>query len=160
MTFFAVGCVLGFLGYRIRRGWVWFAGVILLIALIAITILNIWILIRHEAFYSGHHNWNYFLDHWRIFLSAAPELDSAIFARFIFGSSLGFGFAYVTDTRDWGGVPRTAPIASEARHAYMSVGLAILVLALIAPHLDHWLSQLGGLKTSFVEVQLNNISSP
>jgi hypothetical protein len=42
---------------------------------------------------------------------------------------------------------------------WLSLAGAILVLAIIAPHVDDWLSRLAGLKTSVIEIQLTSLSS-
>jgi len=91
--------------------------------------------------------------------ATVPIIDFGAVARVILGSVLGLGLAYATDTRDYGGIPRTALIAGEARNAYLSIGLVILLLAVVAPHVDDWLSHAGGLKAGILEIQLSNVAS-
>jgi hypothetical protein len=76
-------------------------------------------------------------------------------ARIIFGGALGFGVGYVSDAQMHG-----APLlVDRGRSTYMSIGLALVILAIAAPHLDRWLARLAGFKTAIVEVQLTNIST-
>src|SRR5262245_33549462 len=78
-------------------------------------------------------------------------------ARFILGVVLGFGFAYaIEEDRRARGQPAGRGIRPNT---YMMVGLALIVLAGIAPHLDHWLSRVSGFKSSIIEIQLTSIST-
>ena len=129
MAWFAVACVLGFFIYRREtRRWFVIIGVVLLLGIIVATEFTIFKLLETEA-YSRE------IDHWTfmalVFRSLFPDFDSGIITRTIFGAVLGFGLAYSLDERDYGGVPRRSPLTGESRHTYMSLGLAVLLLALV-----------------------------
>src|SRR6202022_552084 len=47
-------------------------------------------------------------------------------------------------------------LAGDGKHAYLLIGLAIILLALAAPYLDNWLSRVSSVKTSVVELQLTS----
>ena len=71
--------------------------------------------------------------------------DDGSIIRFLIGSILGA----------WGG----AAFEDSAARRHPTYAAALVLLAIAAPHLDQWLSHLAGLKTSFVEIQLTNIST-
>jgi hypothetical protein len=136
---FAIACVLGILLYGIWRislsasSWTRagiIAGTIIALAALAFVFTKI------HSF-----SWDY---------SA-----QGMVARIIFGAVLGFGVGYVSDAQ-----MHSAPLlVGPGRSTYMSIGLALVILAIVAPHLDRWLSRLAGVKTAIVEVQLTNIST-
>jgi hypothetical protein len=118
MGWFAIACVLGFLLYeawRILPGTARRAATSVALATAIIIALS-WV--------------------------AAKQLFSefvtdGIVARLLFGGVLGFGFAYVIAEN------RRAPsLTSRQRGMYFSIALALIVLAMAAPHLDTWLSRL------------------
>ena len=87
-------------------------------------------------------------------------LGDGVAVRFILGFALGVGAAYVTQRRSSAaGQPPQSILEGEGRTAYLSIALAIILLALIAPHVDRWQSRLTSLKASGVEIQLAAISS-
>jgi hypothetical protein len=136
---FAIACVLGFLLYGIWRirfsagSWTR-AGIIagIIIAVVALA----FVLLKIQSF-----SWDY---------SA-----QGMVARFIFGGVLGFGVGYLNDAQ----MNRAPLLIGRGRGTYMSIGVALVILAIVAPHLDRWLSRLTGFKTAIVEVQLTNIST-
>ncbi len=135
MGWFATACVLGFLLYGLWRMWLsagsWTrAGTIIAAVLLGFALLKI------QSF-----SWDSFAH--------------GMIARFIFGGVLGFGVGYLSNAQMDG-----APLlVGRGRSTYMSIGLALVILAIAAPHLDLWLSRLAGFKTAIVEVQLTNISA-
>ena len=135
MGWFATACVLGFLLYGLWRMWLsagsWTrAGTIIAAVLLGFALLKIQSL-----------SWDSFAH--------------GMIARFIFGGVLGFGVGYLSNAQMDG-----APLlVGRGRSTYMSIGLALVILAIAAPHLDLWLSRLAGFKTAIVEVQLTNISA-
>jgi hypothetical protein len=140
MGWFAISCVLGLLLYGLWRislsagGWTRRA--IITSTIIAVAAALAFVFTRGHSF-----SWDY--------------STQGMVARIIFGGVLGFGVAYVSDAQ-----MRSAPLlVGRGRSTYMSIGMALVILAIVAPHLDRWLSRLAGFKTAIVEVQLTNIST-
>jgi hypothetical protein len=136
---FAIACVLGFLLYGIWRirfsagSWTRadiIAGIIIVVVALAFVFLKI------QSF-----SWDY--------------AAQGMVVRFIFGGVLGFGVGYLSEAQMNG----TPLLIGRGRGAFMSIGVALVILAIVAPHLDRWLSRLTGFKTAIVEVQLTNIST-
>jgi hypothetical protein len=71
--------------------------------------------------------------------------DDGATIRFFIGLILGV----------WGG----AIFESGATRFRLSYAVGLALLAIVAPHLDQWLSHVASFKTSFVEIQLTNIST-
>ncbi len=87
-------------------------------------------------------------------------LGQGVAVRFLLGFALGVGAAYVTRRRSGAAEqPPQSLLEGEGRTAYLSVALAIVLLAVVAPHVDRWQSRLTSLKASGVEIQLAAISS-
>ena len=160
MGWFAIACVIGFLAWS-----VWQLGVLPqldtsaqvakagVVALIGLAIgLVVWATAIGEVATLAQ-----FVD----------KIGEGTVARFLFGVALGFGVGHLiggaaggAPAQGGGGQP--APAAAETRPnqaLLTSVGLTLLILALIAPHSDRWLRNLSGLKTSVIEVQLSRIST-
>lgn len=136
MGSFAIACVLGFLLYQSRRvlpGTARGTAIgILLAATIGIIVLA-WVAAK------------------LLFSDYSPD---GIVARFIFGGGLGYGLGHVIAENQ-----RAPSLLGRRRGLYLATGLTLILLAIVAPHLDTWLSRLNGFKTSIVEVQLTNIST-
>jgi hypothetical protein len=75
------------------------------------------------------------------------QVGDGAFARSLLGFILGVASGYAKDQR------------IQLTGVWLSLAGAILVLAIIAPHVDDWLSRLAGLKTSVIEIQLTSLSS-
>jgi hypothetical protein len=99
----------------------------------------------------------------------ADTLSDGRLARLLLGIVLGAGLAFVLaqgsaktepsgvlDADPPGGDPSTMGSKSEALPAnlVLSVGAALLVVALTAPHIDGWLRHVTGLKSPIIELQL------
>jgi hypothetical protein len=179
MGWFAIACILGYATYR---GWrllqplelrtKTIVGVIAFFVLCIATVL-----------------WAIFLVEATSFGGLVEKLGQGGVARFLFGIILGFGTGYATDPyrRESGRVGRSAKdgkraatvtqsggsVAKATRHAagakdelaiagkglLLPIGIVIVLLAITAPHVDRWLSNLTSLKTSIVEIQLASISN-
>ena len=124
MGWFAIACVCGFLLYqswrmrldqswRIRLGRVFStkAGIITTAVVVACSLLAI-ILLSKEYYTDG------------------------LAARLVFGGVLGFGFGYVSAKNG-----RGPPLIVSQRSTYLSIGMALIILAMVAPHVDTWFSQ-------------------
>jgi hypothetical protein len=68
------------------------------------------------------------------------------FTRVLLGLVLGAGAGHAT-------------VQQQPSTAWLSLAGAIVILALVVPYVDGWLSRLTGFKTSFIEIQLANLSS-
>src|SRR5262245_56549829 len=154
MGWFAIACVFGFLLYRallvVRRPEAVRTALWCIVALLAIA-LAVDLLVLSLSPPRG----------WTTFLSRISgqlhALGDGMVARFILGVVLGIGFAYaIEEDRRARGQPAGRGIRPNT---YMMVGLARVVLAGIAPHLDHWLSRVSGFKSSIIEIQLTSIST-
>jgi hypothetical protein len=68
-----------------------------------------------------------------------------------FAPSISVAAAQHDDTPD--------PVSGASKASWITLGFAVTLLALFAPHIDRWLQHLTSLKTSVVEFQLANIST-
>ena len=139
MAWFAIACVLGLLLYGIWRlslgAGSWIRAGIIAGTIIAV-VVPAFVFLKNQSF-----SWD--------------DFAQGLVARLVFGGVLGFGAGYLSDTQT-GGAPL---LVGRGRSGYMSIGLVLVILAIVAPHLDRWLSRLTGFKTAIVEVQLTNIST-
>jgi hypothetical protein len=78
--------------------------------------------------------------------SLADGINNYAFTRVLLGLVLGAGAGHAA--------AQTQPSTS-----WLSLAGAIVILALVVPYVDGWLSRLNGFKTSIVEIQLANLSS-
>ncbi len=92
------------------------------------------------------------LKHW------AALIETGTAARIVLGTLLGAGIGYATD-RKRNPAPGTPLLMGEGRQFYAWIGLALVLLGLIAPHADRWLAAATGFKTAIIEIQLANIST-
>ncbi|KGT77575.1 hypothetical protein MA20_23705 [Bradyrhizobium japonicum] len=103
----------------------------------------------------------------------AGWIENQTFTRVILGLVLGMGADHF-----WSGGTtfgdqasgQTPPAASDQKEppagdqkpssaVALLLAASIVMLAIVAPHLDDWLPRLSGFKTSLIEVQLTNLSS-
>ena len=123
----------------------------------------------------------YLIINWALWLigdrsprEAADILSDGRVARFLLGIVLGAGLAFVLTQRPVTPIPNgvldadppggdlfTAGSESEPMptHIALSMGAAILVVALTAPHIDGWLRRVTGLKSPLIELQLAGTST-
>jgi hypothetical protein len=169
MGWFAIACVVGFASYRWRHillndVWPWLRlqpprRVARVVVLLATLILGLDVL-----FSIGTRPW-----HWHTPLDQLSQvldglvrgLGTGTFARIVFGIVLGAGVAHTFIGRGsrWDGTGLLPPPGSTgAITGTISIGVALIILAAVAPHLDRWLARLTGVKSSILEIQLNNIS--
>src|ERR1700722_15848350 len=138
----------GFLGLLARYSW------IPLIVLIVVAMIGG--IFGIGAAWAGH---------------AIERMGSGDVARILLGLALGFGLGFAlmrhVDAAAQhaaapavvaGGAP-PAPPSEGGIGAFLSVVIVIVLLALVAPHVDRWLSHLTALKTSVIEIQLANIAT-
>jgi len=78
--------------------------------------------------------------------SLAHLINNYTLTRLLLGIVLGAGAGH-------------AAVQQQPSTAWLSLAGAIAILALVVPYVDGWLSRLNGLKTSFIEIQLANLSS-
>jgi hypothetical protein len=108
-------------------------------------------------------------------------IGSATSARFLLGFLLGAVAAYAVDHGVFSSnatVPASPPVRRGLRprppsppnqgknpagtadkFLMLSIAAAVALLALVAPYLDDWFSRVAGFKTSWIEIQLTNISA-
>jgi hypothetical protein len=85
-----------------------------------------------------------------------PELilgyiSSAPVYRFLLGLAVGCGAAYI--------LTRIRILSATALSSIGAIGLFLTLLAIVSPHLDHWLRNATSFKASVVEIQLANLSN-
>src|SRR5215813_12605537 len=90
---------------------------------------------------------------WALFTAPAPTfayvtdtIGAGVLARFILGLIFGLLIGLVLQT----GIPKTA---------YLWIAIVVALLALVAPHIDRWMSRATSVKASVVEIQLSRISA-
>jgi hypothetical protein len=145
MGWFVVACVAGFVLFWIFRAllpllakassfWIAVAGGAIILALVLFVMFDMdWI------------------------RQAIARLGDASGARLSLGLILGAGFGFYW-LREFG--PQPDGQTDTGRSARMLwVGLTVILLALIAPHIDRWLLHLTSFKTSVVEIQLASIAN-
>lgn len=186
MGWFAIACICGFLGYRVRpilSDWLTrscrtttdnanFLSV-LVGFIIVFVVLVLWAILSEGA---------------RTFDQFSDALNRGQVARFLFGLVLGSGAALVLAERSSGqtgtGVATAATTEKSANpasdrsksatendasldgsagglrpHFILSTALGITLLALAGPHVDSWLSHLTGFKSPLVELQVASTST-
>lgn len=154
MGWFAISCVIGFLGFLARPKSS--NRVQVLLAVFAFTVvlisLGTWALLVGYAHSLGE---------------AVDFIGEGYGARSILGLVLGAGAAFVVEEKTRPPA-EVAPPGSEkasrdraglANHLVLSVGLGIAFLAITAPHLDRWLTRLTSIKSPVVELQISSSTS-
>lgn len=133
MGWFTIALVLGFLAYS---AWMALAPVVTVQKIVAAGIVAIiaialgFLLFAPAGAFSDLGFW----------------IGSGGAARLMIGSVLGMGLSYA----------RTQQLRPAS--LWLSIAGAALVAALVAPYIDTWLAHITGLKASFIEVQLANVS--
>jgi hypothetical protein len=90
--------------------------------------------------------WALFFTPTGIVQSFAAAVDNYTFVRALLGFVLGASAAKTINQ-------------PQLSTAWLSLAASILILALVTPYVDGWLSRLTGFKTSVIEIQLANLSS-
>jgi hypothetical protein len=90
-------------------------------------------------------------------------------ARFLLGGAIGFGLGYAIEQRvanaPAASKPRRKSRASKSSDAsggarvLLTVGFAAVFLALVAPHVDNWLTHISTLKSPVIELQLGSVAA-
>ncbi len=109
---------------------------------------------------------------WLLFLASSKTaalptdwIDNPAFTRVLLGLILGAGADYVSreprPSAGKTGDPNSSSTDDQKPPSAVSLSLAagIVLLAIVLPYLDAWLSHLAGFKTSLIEIQLTNLSS-
>src|SRR5580658_1921104 len=147
MGWFALASVLGFLlhsSWHIqggRRWFVWTVGAATTLLLVGTLGIDLWSVLSEAAF-DWHALWI------ELTLIVAALGDGAV-ARAIFGGVLGFGLGLAIDRGIF-----TRPFAAPLRRAYLAIGLGLVILGVIAPHIDRWLARLTEFKSEIIEFRL------
>jgi hypothetical protein len=165
MGAFALACLCGFLGYRARSallGWLrqnWLtndnASFVSLIVGFGVVLggLVLWAFLSEDSFTFDH---------------LVDGLSDGRVARFLFGLALGAAGGYVLALRSSGQVSNNAAAITPTEkltfgglrpHFILSVALGTTILAIAAPHVDAWLSNLTSFKSPLVELQVASTST-
>jgi hypothetical protein len=165
MGWFVLATILGFAahwGWRLRllgpagRRW----SVVVLAAVVAATVIIIGPGLLFLTLTKGLH-------------LQAGWIENPLFTRVVLGLVLGMGAAQLWSgaspsgdqasgqTPSAAGDQNETPAGDQKPSSAVALSLAasIVVLAIVAPHVDGWLSRVSGFKTSLIEVQLTSLSS-
>jgi hypothetical protein len=147
MNWFVLAAILGFAA---PRGWRWLgsAGRWWLAMTVAAIACLAAVIVGPMLLFSGAYKNFHLQTDW---------INNPTFTRVLLGLILGAGADYVS--RQAPSYPGQASDQKPSSAVGLSIAASIVLLALVAPHVDGWLSHLSGFKTSLIEIQLTNLSS-